>query len=319
MKKTIGIALAMTCALAGAQNPALSAKIAGAKDMAVVGNGGWLFFVPGLRYLAAGPFWGPSAATASHAMMANAKDPLPAILDFNAQLARKGIKLIVVPVPAKAAIYPDKLGVAARGRLDSAQAQFLSVLNRSGVATIDLTPAFQQARATHPNQDLYCKTDTHWSGYGIAAAVSAIAPQVRPYARGGASLSGHPLSVRVLGDMASMLPNVRLAPESVALTQVSGPAISRQSPILLLGDSHNLVFSAGEELFAKSAGFPENLALRLKTPVDVVAVRGSGATPARANLVRRGDQLAGKRVVVWVFTAREFTEGQGWKKLSVIK
>jgi len=42
-------------------------------------------------------------------------------------------------------------------------------------------------------------------------------------------------------------------------------------------------------------------------------------TPARINLLRRGDNLAGKKLVIWCFTVREFTEGQGWKKVPVVR
>ena len=91
------------------------------------------------------------------------------------------------------------------------------------------------------------------------------------------------------------------------------------SPVILLGDSHNLIFHAGGDMQAVGAGLPDQLALELGFPVDVVAVRGSGATPARRNLARRKDNLAGCRIVVWCFSAREFTEGQAWAKVPVVK
>jgi alginate O-acetyltransferase complex protein AlgJ len=56
--------------------------------------------------------------------------------------------------------------------------------------------------------------------------------------------------------------------------------------------------------------------------VDLVAVRGSGATPARVNLLRRArteGYLAKKKVVIWCFGAREFTEASGWQKVPVVK
>jgi alginate O-acetyltransferase complex protein AlgJ len=73
------------------------------------------------------------------------------------------------------------------------------------------------------------------------------------------------------------------------------------------------------------AGLMDNLAMQLNFPVDLVAVRGSGATPARKNLARRKDKndnkdnLIGKKLIIWCFTAREFTEGQGWLKVNVVK
>jgi hypothetical protein len=93
----------------------------------------------------------------------------------------------------------------------------------------------------------------------------------------------------------------------------------RGSPILLLGDSHNLVFHAGGDMHATGAGFADQLAFELGFPVDIVAVRGSGATPSRLNLMRRGDNLAGKKLVIWCLSVREYVESQGWKLVPVIR
>jgi alginate O-acetyltransferase complex protein AlgJ len=95
----------------------------------------------------------------------------------------------------------------------------------------------------------------------------------------------------------------------------------KESPVLLLGDSHTLVFHIGEELHATGAGLADQLAAELGMPVDVVGVRGSGATPARISLYREGRSNPGylqkKKLIIWCFTAREFTEGSGWRKLPV--
>ena len=48
-----------------------------------------------------------------------------------------------------------------------------------------------------------------------------------------------------------------------------------------------------------------------------MAVRGSGATAVRVNLYRKARKdpayLATKKVVIWCFAAREFTQSDGWK------
>ncbi len=75
----------------------------------VAGVNGWLFFVPELRHLSVGTFWGDAAQKVSKATRPQDADPLPVILDFKNQLRRAGIDLLVVPVPAKAAIYPDMI------------------------------------------------------------------------------------------------------------------------------------------------------------------------------------------------------------------
>lgn len=302
----------------------------------VRGREGWLFFTPELRTLTIGPFWGEQAAKVSKAAQPADADPLPAILDFHEQLRKAGIELLLVPVPAKATIYPDYLtdGLPAMPtppvRSDGTQEAFYALLREKGIAVLDLTPIFLGKRQ-QDDAPLYCKQDSHWSPRGCAVAAWEIANLVkaRPWAKKAAThtYTFAPSKTALTGDLWQMLGDATLAKETVSLTTVKertktgNVAVTswRESPLVLLGDSHNLVFSIGGDMLIQGAGLPELLALRLGFPADVVAVRGSGATPARINLLRRRDNLAGKRMVVWCFTVREFTEGQGWKKVPVIR
>ncbi len=97
------------------------------------------------------------------------------------------------------------------------------------------------------------------------------------------------------------------------------PADDRDSPVLLVGDSHLLVFHAGGDMHGTGSGVADHLAKLLGYPADVVGVRGSGASPSRISLFRRRDDLAGKKVVVWLLTSREYTESQGWRPVPVVK
>jgi len=94
-----------------------------------------------------------------------------------------------------------------------------------------------------------------------------------------------------------------------------------KSQILLLGDSHVLVFHQGGELHTTGAGLPEQMADVLGGMPEVVGVRGSGATSARVQLARtiksKPDYLGSKKVVVWVFAGREFTEADVWRKIPL--
>jgi alginate O-acetyltransferase complex protein AlgJ len=127
----------------------------------------------------------------------------------------------------------------------------------------------------------------------------------------------------IQGDLADLV-EAKAGSEKIRLRFVTDtygatPVDWRESPILLLGDSHTLVFHAGEDMHGTGAGLADQLALELGFPVDVVGVRGSGATPARINLLRRKDNLAGKKLVIWCFSAREFTEATGgWRLVPVI-
>ena len=132
---------------------------------AVKGSDGWLFFSPELRHLSVGRFWGDAATKVSRALHPEHAAPLPAILDFKAQLDKVGIELILVPVPAKATIYPEKISdqIAVPSRVDQNHLEFYDLLRKQGVNVLDLTPFFIQHRFTKAGL-LCCEQDPHWSG-----------------------------------------------------------------------------------------------------------------------------------------------------------
>lgn len=70
-------------------------------------------------------------------------------------------------------------------------------------------------------------------------------------------------------------------------------------------------------MLATGGGLPDHLGVALGFMPDVIAVRGSGATSARINLYRKARKdaayLAGKKAVVWCFSARDFTQAEDWK------
>jgi hypothetical protein len=321
--------------LADIARQASSAEQAGRSVL--TGNDGWLFFVPELRSLSAGPFWGNDATRVSRSAKPENADPLPAIVDFHRQLQGAGIELLLVPVPAKTAIYPDRLSqtvkpdqTAASPRLDPSQRAFYDVLSRAGMTVVDLAPTFQAQRDAPPGP-LYCRTDSHWSGRGLALAAQRIAEHVRQrdwlLSLPKQSFVSETRNVEFTGDLARILNEQQPVRETLPLTFVGltqqdllvPQEPDRNSPVLLIGDSHTLVFHDAT-LYAKGAGLPDHLALQLGIPVDLVGIRGSGATTTRIELLRRKDNLRGKKLVIWCFSFREFTEGAaGWRKVPVIR
>lgn len=288
--------------------------------MSIPGSDGWLFLRSELRHIGVGPFWGAAAARVSKASSPEKADPLPVIVDFHKQLEAAGIELILVPVPCKALVYGEKLGGPAEGRLDAVHQEFFKLLAAEGVKVLDLADAFGKAKATGP--DLYCKTDTHWS----PAACELTAKLIKERLGGPAWLPAQPGGFTAAAEKRTIVGDLTDGKGSEELpvrvvTSADNPALEdRASPVLLLGDSHTLVFHAGQELHGTGAGLADQLAAELGLAVDVVGVRGSGATPARVNLLRRAKAdpayLEGKKVVIWCFAAREFTEGSGWQPLK---
>ena len=106
------LAYLLACFPGYAFTQSIAEKVAQAESqqkMVIQGKDGWLFFVPELRNLTVGQFWGEASAKVSRASKPEYADPLPAILDFKEQLDKAGIELLFVPVPAKASIYPEML------------------------------------------------------------------------------------------------------------------------------------------------------------------------------------------------------------------
>ncbi len=306
--------------------------------MVVEGREGWLFFGPELRHLGVGKFWGDAAAAVSKARRPEWADPLPAVLDFHRELLEVGVELVIVPVPPKSIIYPDKLpsttepGTEPPPRLDIYHQAFYELLRQNGVKVLDLTLLFLSNRA-QPNGPLYCRQDTHWSGAATVLAAEQIAIDVRskPWfeARPKEAIHGEWRTVEIAGDLWRALAEPSLAKESLSLrfvgTDSEGVLIPVESdpssPVVLLGDSHTLVFNAGGDMHAEGAGFADQLALELGFAVDLVGVRGSGATAARINLLRRArqtpDYWSNKKLVIWCFAARELTESDGWRIVPI--
>lgn len=108
---------------------------------------------------------------------------------FNADLASRGITLLVVIAPNKSTVYsqymPDEIPVIGKSsKLD----QFFEYMQAHGqTKIIDLRPVLIQASQS---EAVYYKTDTHWNQLGayyayaeIMKALSSAYPEISPYPR----------------------------------------------------------------------------------------------------------------------------------------
>jgi alginate O-acetyltransferase complex protein AlgJ len=90
--------------------------------------------------------------------------------------------------------------------------------------------------------------------------------------------------------------------------------------VLILGDSFSNIYSSEAMGWGETAGFVEHLAYHLGRPLDRLVRNDAGAHATREMLsqeLRRGhDRLAGKKVVIWEFAARELAVGD-WKRLPL--
>lgn len=306
------------------------------------GEDGFLFYLNELRAVSRGRFWGDRAAEVSLSTRPKNADPLPAIVEYNDALGELGIELVFVPIPAKLTIYPDKLpessawngatisgDATAADRVDGYHAEFIELLREAGVRVLDVAPMLADL-AQDGGAPLYCRQDSHWSGRACEAVARAIADPWRD-AKWARKANKHTYEketreIEINGDLRERLKDSSLEAERLPLTFVTdsksgqAPGSWRQSPVVLIGDSHTLVFHIGADLHAEGAGLADHLAGEFGFPVDVAGVRGSGATASRVNLFRRGDNLSGKKLVIWALSIREYTEGmQGWAKVPAAR
>jgi alginate O-acetyltransferase complex protein AlgJ len=132
-----------------------------------------------------------------------------------------------------------------------------------------------------------------------------------------------------VGDISRMLKLPETAqnfpPETVTVHEVTRGdtpwRASKDADVLLLGDSFANIFSLSALGWGESAGFAEQLSRALGgRPLDCILRNSDGAFATREilsrELARGRDRLAGKKLVIWEFAARELAFGD-WKMLEM--
>lgn len=282
----------------------------------------WLFLVKELRQIALGKFW----EQAWESVAANKTNPVPSMVEFHNLLSAKGIDLIVVPVPAKSSIYPEKLVEGYSVDDPVSITPFLGEMRTAGLTVIDLDPIMKSWRTEFPDKKIYCEQDAHFTPFAceqIAALLAAEMVDLTESGGGGLSVSDEE-TLSIVGDQVRDSQwSGTIGPEKLSIryagkTGSGGKVIpvdpDEKSPILLLGDSHTLVFHEGESggMHCKGGGVFDHLSASVGSPIDLVGVRGSGLMQARKQLFYKvaslPDYWEGKEVVVWIFSVREFTQ-----------
>ncbi len=286
-------------------------------EKVIVGKDGWLFFSGDYEYLI-NPGFLRREKLHKRLLAGVQPNPVTAILDFQSQLARRNIRLILLPVPVKPMIYPDKLSGAAGPLQNDSWPQFQAELEKHGVTVLDLAPTFVKMR--EQGAEPYLKTDTHWTPEGMFTAAGILAKSMGATPKAKPETSS---SVTNLGDIAAMLklPDCeRYFPGETVENPHFAVKTNRNSDVLLLGDSFANIFSADAMKWGADSGLAEALGYHLGRPVDAILRNDAGAWATRkllADELKRGrDRLEGKTVVIWEFAIRELANGD-WKILDM--
>jgi hypothetical protein len=311
----------------------LTVLLGAGNEQVYLGHDPWLFYRADVDHVIGPPFLDP--VRMKHRLQASRvqPDPIQAIVDFRNQLAARGIDLVVLPVSVKPSVEGEMLAVSNANRTQASGAlpnpsfnEFKARLKREKVRVFDPAP-FLMERGRNGHR--YLETDTHWRPETMEVVAERLADFLQlPAAAGSTSPSIIEKEIVARGDIATMLKLSRgdkfFPPETVTIRQVvTGNALwrpSKEADVLLLGDSFSNIFSFEAMGWGESAGFAEHLSVALRRPIDCI-LRNSDASFATreilSNELARGrDRLAGKKLVIWEFAARELSFGN-WKLLDL--
>jgi alginate O-acetyltransferase complex protein AlgJ len=310
----------------------LTGKLEAGNEQVFPGRDGWLFYRPDVDYITGPAFLDPAQLRRRAHVGRVQPDPVKAIVDFRNQLAAREIDLIVVPVPMKPGIDTERLAPGAEQTAPLHNVSFLefrSRLENAGVRIFDPRPLLIQRKASLNNAPLYLATDTHWRPETMEFVAENLAALIRSAAAPSLPLQVTEKEINGVGDIARMLrlpsDQTLYPPEKVVIHEVSSGNTpwrpNKAADTLLLGDSFSNIFSLEALGWGESAGFAEHLSRALGgRPLDCILRNSDAAFATREMLTRdlsRGhDRLAGKKLVIWEFAARELAFGD-WKLLDL--
>lgn len=309
-------------------------RVGAGNEKTYAGQDGWLFYGPEIDYLTA-------------RNLAQRPDaPEQVIAAFAADLAERGIRLVLLPTPGKPLIHPEKFSEAAAGlsqppqrpdweafrnRLEKAcrEAFVQRGFERSPQPVlVDPTSLLWEEKAEGPR---FLRADSHWRPEAMESIAAQLARTMLDDVQRG-TVEYNKLDQKVLarGDTSAMLQLAETSPwntsEEVTISRVLKQDGSEwrpdsNSPVLLLGDSFSNIYSQKSLGWGEGGGFPEHLSSKLGFPVDTITRNDDGASATRkilAEQIARGnDRLANKRVVVWQFAMRELATGR-WEPAPLV-
>jgi hypothetical protein len=313
----------------------LSSWLGIGNDNAYIGRDRWLFYRSGIEYVTGPGFLLPSSLAERRASgVVLEPDPRPSILRFHEQLARRGIKLVLMPTPDKIMMHPDRFygGAARAARMPQNPSfdRFKFELERNGVHVFDPSAALYAKAADQP---LFLSSDTHWTPATAEAVAHGLAQDIwslTGWPAGTPIYHGQPANVFWgLGDLAIMLrlPVGRMFgdPLTVRVRHVVGAGGELWTPtpsagVLLLGDSFCMIYETDPAARPLAAALPQQLSLELQQPIDRICAQGGGPYLSRfmlaSDLAKGTRTLKSVRVLVWQFTSRELVAGD-WRVIDL--
>lgn len=294
-------------------------------QMGVAGKGDWIYFRKSFDYMVGGDL----------GKQAKDKNAIPHLVDLKKYLADRNTNLIFVVVPNKEDIYyqhlPASMPDASTVMLNPYGRKILREVQEAGIEVIDLLPHLLSAKAQDGSskESLYQHQDTHWTNRGLQIAANLIAERIKQFAwykdtqAQQVAYTVRDTTFSRLGDIVDKMPETdRTKYPAVTLeaqrvyTPEGNPTEpnNKTAPILLMGDSFTGVF---ELVDCKSAGVGSHIAAKTGLPVDIITSWGGGPLVRQKALRARMNDMASKRVVVYLMVARDLYDyAQSWAPLE---
>lgn len=306
----------------------------------------WLFYRQDVEFLVR-----PSPFDVRAAKLDN---PLEAVTKFRDQLKAKGVELLVVVVPGKPSIYPERLtGVQSDSYTAGHGKKMLDTLASLGFNTVDLySPLWAAKSDDNKLGALYLNDDTHWTPRGAELAAEVIAKKVQQMGEAGLDLGVANMDYVTADSLADRMGDIGemsgLNKHNVfKIQQVTGHVVSQQTiterivprqdstavdsvvydttrvpfkddfrkaKILILGDSFSRIYQTDAPV---NAGWIAHFAKNMNRPVASIVSDGGASTLVREKLARKAGVLKGKKLLIWEFVERDLRFGaEGWKDVD---
>ncbi|MDD0974667.1 alginate O-acetyltransferase AlgX-related protein [Pseudomonas fontis] len=237
----------------------LSFTAAQADDSSIVirGNDGWLF-----------PGWGSLTEVDSRGIEASTQ----LIKDAQQALAARQVQLQVLVLPDKTLFYQDKLpaGKSLSPQVQQRYQTILGSLRKAGIPAFDDAAVLAQVKKA--GQEVFYRTDQHWTQPAADATAVATAEQIKrdvPSLKGTAGSGmtlGSEFKERRFGDLAERF----LTPEQRKQTGRETFTVRRQAAAGgLLDAAPAPVHVTGHSMVQPYFGYPQKLSNALDRPVSV--------------------------------------------------
>lgn len=298
----------------------------GERGGTVTGRDGWLFAASELLQL--------SRATDTRAAVNS-------IADYAQQLRAQNIDLILVPVPAKALVYPDKISRRAKipmksrqpARLDSTFKAAMDSLAAKKVRVVDLMPVFLAHREDKEGA-AFPRTSNTWSPRGVQLAAKEIADAVRSSKAGRSGtvmgITSEPVTLTFRGGFATGIDKTKTESlPAIKIGRISGDKVrslafnTSGGSLLLMGDGNILAWRELNNPQGSAGAFSslaEQLAAELQIIPDVLSNTGDGRNAPRLRILRERTNghspLDSTRTIVWVISALDLT-ARNWQSVPL--